>query len=847
MQLATAEHLSPPLARCQDCGLLGCPIVLGNGPKQADLVIVGEAPGREEVGVGRGFVGRSGQLLDRALSEVGLSRKDIAFSNAVLCHPPENRTPDKDEIAACNERLIAEVLAYQPKVVLGLGATALSALTVTKGRAGAATISSQRGIMRPWLPPTWVEEQQGKRKIKTVRVRQEGEEQGVFLMPTWHPAYILRSPTQYTIWVQDLHAVADYLRGDRQAILSTAEVGYVICSTLQALTRELSRFQSTVISVDVETASDDSLLCVGLCDVPESGPVVIVPQELLYVPEAKVLLSQFLSTHQPMGHNLRFDTKSLWRAGIACHVGEDTLLAHYSLVPGNAPDDGHESVVTKRGLKVLAQQILGVDDWATSLKPYTRGGKWEDVPRAILFPYNAKDVAYTARIYGHIDTALRKDADALRVYRELLLPATNVLAKMEYLGVRIDREALEALGATLEDDRTETLLQLRQIAAPEIEALEAELNAARTDRMTTDPREFTPGSWQQVSNLVYQKLKMPRPMDSRGGGTDEATLTAIANAAASIPGLERGAKIVGLLLDFRHTQKLLSTYVVAFQSALDSEDRLHASFNLHTTSSGRLSSSSPNLQNQPKRRGAEVRNLFVATPGYTLVEADLSQAEVRTAAGLSGDPNLIAVVQEGGDMHRANAARIFNKRPEDVTDKERQVGKSVTFSTLYGADAPKVAQISGLPLHEAEEVIARFFAAYPRLKEFFKYLEAEVVAGRPIITPYGRKRTIEYLPTSGKERGDILRSIANYPVQSTASDITLSSLVRIGGIIDWKSVRLLLTVHDSMLFEVNASVDPVEFAHWVTAEMVRVTPFPDVPFVADAKIGERWGSLKEVT
>lgn len=1175
-RLVVATDFDLPLAHCSECALCGQPVVLGHGPEHADIVVVGEAPGQQEVAVGEGFTGRSGQLLDRALAEAGLDRHKIAFTNVCLCRPPENRTPDKTEIAACNERLIAEVLARKPKVVLALGATALTALTVGAGKAGVATIGAKRGILQPWKPPVWEDVQQGKRKIKTVRTRVEGEAVG-WLLPTWHPAYVLRSPTQYGALVADLRIAADFLKN---GVPEDRPVHWQICKDVAELPEALSRITSAVVSVDVETASDGRLLCLGISAVPDRGHVVVATQPVLYSPEGRRLLSDFLaSPRRPMGHNLKYDVKSLWQAGIACYVGEDTLLAHYALNPGGSPGDGGEAVVTKRGLKLLAQQVLGVGDWAQEVKPYMSSGALETCPEEVLIPYNAHDVAYTARLHEHIQADLSQDCDASRVYRELLLPATNVLARMEYLGVRIDRAALASLRNTLSTDRDETVLALREIAAPEIAALEADLNAKRTERTTTAPKQFLPGSWQQVSDLLYRRLDFPKPARTRGGGTDEATLELIARTVQQmgIPEYQRGAHVVEKLLEFRHTQKILTTYVEAFEHALDSEDRLHASFNLHTTSSGRLSSSSPNLQNQPKRRGTEVRNLFVATPGYRMVEVDLSQAEVRCAAGLSGDPGLIAVVSGGGDMHRANASRIFGKPPEEVTDKERQVGKLVTFScvpmdtealtrdgwktyetlqigdlvlgydrdtktmrwtpvlekvyhptapvvemsnsfltlrstpnhrwfgnlrrmrdkkrwyedriftteemssehtiylsakseadnlldirpseaaiiawlhtdgsirrapltgrtsqaggqrrsfvgavyqkktfgqcaldvllagvphsvytreaacgdenadleyriapsylrdlwvrarldeisleqfvlllghqerhaffsacfqaegwvdphkcrlmaqnkgpvldamtlaaflegyfpsvkkggcpknypdstnfrvrcckghvtgqrikktalaaqpvwcvrtaleswvmrqdnqivltgnTLYGADAPKIAQISGLPVQEAAEVSARFFNAYPQLRDYFKSVEADVAAGRPIITPFGRKRQIDYVPSSGKERGDVLRSVANFSVQSTASDITLAALIRIGNAIDWDRARLLLTVHDSMLFEVRG--DAEEFARWAAAEMVRVTPFPNVPFLADAKVGERWGSLVDV-
>jgi DNA polymerase-1 len=393
---------------------------------------------------------------------------------------------------------------------------------------------------------------------------------------------------------------------------------------------------------------------------------------------------------------------------------------------------------------------------------------------------------------------------------------------------------LDRLERELRDDLKDEMDKLRGLVGPEISAVEA------------DGKTFSPLSAAHVGELLYRHLDLPELSSAkRSLATDRATLTKLSSALRNHPDYARALEAIEIILSYRYTHKLLATYLVNIRKAMDAEGRLHFNFNLHTTSSGRLSSSDPiNIQNWPKRRGTEIRDLFVATPGYTLVESDLSQAEIRVAAALSGDPALISVVAAGGDMHRNNAAKIFQKKPEDVTESERQLGKAVSFAVLYGADAPKVSEITRLPLSQAEEVIKSFFSAYPRLSEWIAEVERRVKNGEPVVTPFHRRRRVDWLPESGKERGDVIRSVVNFPVQSTASDITLSALIRIGREIDWQRTRLLITVHDSILAETMD--DPVEVGGWLAATMVSCSPFPDVPFEAEVKVGERWGSLHEL-
>src|SRR5690606_26078668 len=254
---------------------------------------------------------------------------------------------------------------------------------------------------------------------------------------------------------------------------------------------------------------------------------------------------------------------------------------------------------------------------------------------------------------------LSQDRSAQRVYYNLLMPAANQLAQMEYLGVQIDTEALERLDQQYQEEMADLYRQMVDLAG----------------------QEFNPNSHQQVQDILFDKLALPVVGKL---STDKATLRKVQEYTDN--------PFPELLLRYRQVDKLHSTYVTGIKKRLDVQGRVHGRFNLHTTVTGRLSSSDPNLQNIPKRDTKEIRNLFVATPGYKLIEADFSQAELRCLAWYSKDPNLMEIIRSGADLHRQTASLMYRVPEEEVTDLQRHIGKTLNFAVLYGAGPGKVAE-----------------------------------------------------------------------------------------------------------------------------------------------------------
>ena len=739
-------------------------MVFGYGPDTADLVLVGEAPGDTEVLEGKPFVGRAGQLLNKVLEEVGIDRDACYITNAVNCRPVPHRAPKAKEIVACRNRLIAEIRQRAPRMVVALGNAAVQALM------GRHNMGDVHGTVN-WCADV-----------------------NAFVVPTYHPAAVLRSPGYYIDLIRDMQRAALYLH-EKKVLTSVAqEVEYVTLHNHDHVLELVERLESlSEVAVDVETASDGSLLCIGLAW--RGDKAVVVTKDALVDKRTVPMLNSALKGKVLIGHNLKFDVKQLWRAGVSdVRVGEDTMLMSYT-------SDERPGV---HKLKPLVRQYLNVPDYDAPIREYY--SHMEDCPPIELWKYNAHDAAYTYALRSVLRREL--DADGTWLLHNVLYPAANVLACMEYTGIMVDREYLQGLASKLRDE-TQTLEQ---------------------EMYHLIGRQFNPRSQKQLAQLLYHDLGLPIP-DGRWS-TDKDALAAIQDFHP-LP-----AKI----LEYRGKLKMLRTYVEALLDAADDEGRVHTNFNLHGTVTGRLSSSDPiNLQNIP--RTEEARNSFIATPGYTLVEADLSQAEVRVLAWYCKDPNLIKALAEGGDVHIRTACIMFRKKPKEVTKELRQAAKRLSFATIYGQSVEALAKELGVSVTEAKELQEQFFGTFPRAREWIKAQQDLALATGVVTTPFRRKRQFEYITRDNK--AEVLRQAVNAPIQSLASDITLTALIRMGHKLgNSQSTRLLLTVHDSILLETTE--DPVEIARWVKWEMVSQVLDGTVPFDADVKIGARWGELKEV-
>lgn len=510
------------------------------------------------------------------------------------------------------------------------------------------------------------------------------------------------------------------------------------------------------------------------------------------------------------GQNIKYDAVVLANYGIELRgIAFDTMVESYLLDPSQR----------QHNLDLLALKHLNIRKTPTS--DLIGKGKAQismaDVPVAKVALYACEDADATLRLHRLFAPKLQ-ELGLDRLYEEVELPLVAVLARMESRGVKVNLELLAALSAEF---------------AAKMNALAAEIHALAGE-------EFNINSTQQLGRILFETLQIQK----RRGGRVRKTKTGF---ATSVDALEDFADepIVGRILEYRGLAKLKGTYVDAFPALVNPRTgRIHTSFNQTVTSTGRLSSSEPNLQNIPVRTelGRKIREAFVATdPSRVLVCADYSQIELRILAHYTGDPNLVGAFRRGEDIHRRTASEVFEVPIEAVTPDQRARAKAINFGIIYGMGAQRLAHDTGIAVEEAQEFIARYFRRYPLIK---KYTE-DTVAGAErdgfVATLLGRRRPIpEIYSDNPGTRSAAERAAINTPIQGSAADLIKVAMVRLDRRLSaaHPDAWMILQVHDELVFDVPAA-QAEALAALARAEMEAAMQL-EVPLKVDIAIGPTW-------
>lgn len=407
----------------------------------------------------------------------------------------------------------------------------------------------------------------------------------------------------------------------------------------------------------------------------------------------------------------------------------------------------------------------------------------------------------------------KMDAQAmLPLYTDVELPLCPVLARMEQAGFLVDRKALYDFGESL----TSSIEQLQQ----SIWALAGE--------------PFNIQSPKQLGNVLFERLMLP---------AGKKTKTGWSTNAAVLDKLRGKHPIVEQILDYRTLTKLKSTYADGLLKEISADGRIHTNFQMTVTATGRLSSTEPNLQNIPVRRelGAQIRRMFVASPGKVLVDADYSQIELRLLAHIANDETMIAAFRSGEDIHAVTASQVFGVPLAEVTPLQRSHAKAVNFGIVYGISAFSLAQDIGVFQSEAKAYMDSYFAKYHGVREYMTRVVEQAKANGYVTTLFGRRRDLPELKSSNFNLRSFGERVAlNMPIQGTAADIIKAAMVRVDARMraEHLQARLLLQVHDELIVEC-----PAEGAETVRAilvdEMEHVVDYR-VPLLVDAKIGASW-------
>ncbi len=601
--------------------------------------------------------------------------------------------------------------------------------------------------------------------------------------------------------------------------------GYATVTTLAQLRDWVAEAQAAgVVGFDTETDSLDAMKAnlVGFslavapgraCYVPlrhegsgdlmgSGTPEQIAPEAALA--EVKGLLEN--PAVLKVLHNAKYDLEVLCRVGIAVAPVDDTMLMSYALRAGK---HGH-------GMDELAGLHLG--HACISFDSVTGTGRnripFGKVALDKATAYAAEDADVTLRLWHLLRPELR-GARALALYEQVERRMVPVLRDMELAGIKIDAAELSRIGA----DFAEKLIRYER----EIHELAG--------------KPFNVGSPKQLGEILFDDQKLPGGKRSKltgAWGTDASVLEELAAQGHALP---------RRVLDWRQIAKLKSTYVDALAQAADAQGRVHTDFAMALTSTGRLSSSDPNLQNIPVRteEGARIRTAFVAEPGHVLLAADYSQIELRILAHVADVPALKEAFATGQDIHSRTAADIFHLAPDAVDKEARRRAKTINFGIIYGMSAFGLGARLGIGPGEARAIIDAYFAQYPGIRACMEKLKEDARTTGYVQTPFGRKLWIADIASKDPvRRGGAERAAINAPFQGGAAEVIKRAMVRLPLALHEAGLgaRMLLQVHDELVFEVPQA--EVEATSALVKRIMEGVASLTVPLAVEIGHGRSW-------
>ena len=595
------------------------------------------------------------------------------------------------------------------------------------------------------------------------------------------------------------------------------ETSYELVTTPERLTFWMDQCrQAKIFALDTETTSlvarHAKLVGVSLSCMAGQAcyiPVGHVEGKQLDMTSVLFALSDLFADRDltMVGHNLKYDLTILEIVGLLpqCRLA-DTMLMSYVL----------DAAAGRHDMDSLAKRLLGVE--TTSYEDVCGKGakqiRFDEVELESASHYASEDADITLRLYNQFVERLNQVPSLQLIYQELELPVMQILREMENHGALLDVDILNAQSVTL---------------GVRLEQLESEAQALAG-------RPFNLASPKQLQEILFDELQLPVLKKTPKGApsTNEEVLQEL---ALDYP-------LPKLLIEHRSLSKLKGTYTDRLPGDCDPADgRVHTSFHQAVTSTGRLSSSDPNLQNIPIRteEGRRIRKAFIAPDGWSVMAADYSQIELRIMAHLSGDKSLVDAFARGDDIHRATAAEVFDLEPMFVTDEQRRRAKAINFGLIYGMSAFGLARQLGIERAEAAAYIDRYFERYPGVRHYMDSTRAMAHEKGYVETVFGRRLTLPDIHARQVPvRQAAERAAINAPMQGTAADIIKRAMLRVHQALATSNLgcHLLLQVHDELVFEVrDRDLDPAR--QLIRLEMEAAAEL-SVPLVVDIGSGDSW-------
>jgi DNA polymerase I-like protein with 3'-5' exonuclease and polymerase domains len=669
---------------------------------------------------------------------------------------------------------------------------------------------------------------------------------GVFIekkyLPIMHPNICIIKPQMEDEIQRAFAQIPKLLSGED---LQTHEKDYCFIETQSQLDGYIKELEdATTLVVDIETTSVSPhtgvILGIAISTRPHQG--LYVSSELVY--KHKQWFHDLFKNRKCIFHNSKFDTNYMeTEIGFEFPDYEDTMLLHYCL----------EEAVGTHGLKPLALRFTDLGDYERELDDYKKSWARKNkvkladfnygmLPSDILAPYACKDADATFQLYMKFWPLVEKSEEFLRLYKNILMPATHAMKRLEKNGGPINIEQVNHLTEQYTIDMEECHEEIMMSDAVQ-----------RFER--TQGKDFNPNSTYHLRELFFNilNMKVTKKTETGAPSTDKEVLA------------NMGHPLADAILDLREKSKLAGTYISNIRKGVDKDGRLRSGFNIHGTTSGRLSSSGNlNYQNIP-RDNKDIKKLFKARPGYKIVQCDLGTAEVYYAAMLSGDQFLQKAFIDKLDFHSYVAKQMFNldcsvDEVKKIYPAQRQYAKAITFGIMYQAGPAKIAETVNKDAKSGEEIsipqskqfINKYFSEAKALKKFIDGSNSQIENHAFIYSFFGRKRRLPEAksPNPGVSKHAI-RSGVNFLVQSVASDINILGVV---DLIKWiedndylDAIKPFTVVHDSIVSEVREDLidDYIENARRCI-QIDRGLSIPNCPIKVDFEIGPSWGELEDL-
>lgn len=797
---------NPECTRCKKlCEFAKTVCMPGYGPKDADIMVVGEAPGEKEDERGIPYIGKAGFLLKKELlPTAGLVEEEIRFTNAVRCRPPNNRTPTIREIEACRSYLEAEIRMVQPKVVVLTGnvplASALSFFAKDNKETKVSGITKWSG------------------KVMWHR------EWNCWVIPMFHPSYVsrMRNQTQsewyFERCVEVLKMAEELARKPRPEVPLPELEAVQEPKRFLEVAKEMA--EAGTFAFDIETGNKGSrawhTFVIGFSLACNGKRGYYIPWTLFEDRRSKVWEAFVDLMTNPkylkIMHNGAYETRIFKFNDIPIR-GQ----YHDTMVMAQLTDENFY-----KGLKDLSWVHTMYGGYERPLDLYKKEHKikadYSLIPFDLMWEYGAMDSVVTYQLWERLLPQMREEG-SYSLFSKILMPVRRVMSDAEHSGILVD------------EDRARELMKTGDQAMLVLEKMIYEEAGV----------EFNINSPKQLSSVLYDRLGLPVLKHTESGGisTDRSVVEALS---------EMGYPIGKLLSNRSYMKTMLGTHVSQAIEFMDPDSRVHPNYNLAGTVTGRTSCYEPSLQQVP--RDKLVRSIYTVPEGWRLIEADLKSAELVYLAAVSGEGVFLDAFRSGTDLHNATWQAVKGLGSDYIpTQDERNMAKRVNFGLVYGISPVGLSKQLGITVDEAAEFVELYFQRLPKVAEWLEVQEETVKRLGYVESLFRRRRRLPMaLSDIEYDVARAVRQATNAPIQSGAADYTYLGLVRTSNLLRRNRMRsrIIHTVHDCVLIE--SPEDEVERVTEMVLEgfeePIKILP---VRMKIEVEVNQRWGENNEST